>query len=138
VGLTAAHMGNGARLDIRTQGGILLIEQADGAGEHMARRGLLVTVAGRGHQAVGVRRHLGGTEGMGFLPAFLPFRVIGAVGRPDVDRRAAAQIRQRVGQGRENAKQFLKDNPEMANEIEAKLRELYGLDSAAAPADEAE
>jgi recombination protein RecA len=45
---------------------------------------------------------------------------------------------ERVGQGRENAKQFLKDNPEMANEIEAKLRELYGLDSAAAPADEAE
>ncbi len=34
---------------------------------------------------------------------------------------------ERVGQGRENAKQFLKDNPEMTNEIEAKLRELYGL-----------
>ncbi len=30
----------------------------------------------------------------------------------------------RVGQGRENAKQFLADNPEIANEIEAKLRAM--------------
>ena len=30
---------------------------------------------------------------------------------------------QRLGQGRENAKQFLKDNPEMANEIELSLRQ---------------
>lgn len=29
---------------------------------------------------------------------------------------------QRIGQGRENAKQFLKDNPDVANELEAKIR----------------
>ncbi|MBE9486080.1 MAG: recombinase RecA [Desulfuromonadales bacterium] len=34
---------------------------------------------------------------------------------------------ERVGQGRENAKQFLKEHPEMTNEVEARLRELYGL-----------
>lgn len=30
---------------------------------------------------------------------------------------------QRIGQGRENAKQFLKENPELSNEIEMKIRE---------------
>lgn len=34
---------------------------------------------------------------------------------------------QRMGQGRENVKQFLKDNPEIANEIEQKIRENYSL-----------
>jgi recombination protein RecA len=34
---------------------------------------------------------------------------------------------QRIGQGRENAKQFLKDNPKVAAEIEAKLRENAGV-----------
>jgi len=33
----------------------------------------------------------------------------------------------RIGQGRENAKQFLKENPELANEIETKLRRQLGL-----------
>src|SRR5580765_5481862 len=33
----------------------------------------------------------------------------------------------RIGQGRENAKQFLKENPELANEIETKLRKSMGL-----------
>jgi recombination protein RecA len=33
----------------------------------------------------------------------------------------------RLGQGRENAKQFLRDNPELADELEAKLRESMGL-----------
>jgi recombination protein RecA len=33
----------------------------------------------------------------------------------------------RIGQGRENAKQFLKENPELANEIELKLRRSLGL-----------
>ena len=28
----------------------------------------------------------------------------------------------KIGQGRENTKQFLKDNPEMLNEIESKIR----------------
>ncbi len=34
---------------------------------------------------------------------------------------------QRIGQGRENAKQFLKDNPKIAAEIEARVRESAGL-----------
>ena len=38
---------------------------------------------------------------------------------------------QRVGQGRENAKNFLKDNPEMAAEIERAIRENAGLVSQA-------
>ncbi|HEV8630848.1 MAG TPA: recombinase RecA [Thermoanaerobaculia bacterium] len=33
----------------------------------------------------------------------------------------------RLGQGRENAKQFLRDNPELADEIEFKLRDLLGM-----------
>jgi recombination protein RecA len=34
---------------------------------------------------------------------------------------------QRLGQGRENARQFLKDNPQIANAIEASVRESSGL-----------
>jgi recombination protein RecA len=34
---------------------------------------------------------------------------------------------QRLGQGRENAKQFLKDNPEVANKIELAIRQNAGL-----------
>jgi recombination protein RecA len=34
---------------------------------------------------------------------------------------------QRIGQGRENAKQFLKQNPEVANKIEAAIRQNAGL-----------
>ncbi|HEX5507261.1 MAG TPA: DNA recombination/repair protein RecA, partial [Pseudolabrys sp.] len=34
---------------------------------------------------------------------------------------------QRIGQGRENAKQFLKDNPDMAAKIEAAVRQNAGL-----------
>ena len=34
---------------------------------------------------------------------------------------------ERVGQGRENAKQFLKENPDIRQEIEQKIREHYGL-----------
>ncbi|WP_274628750.1 recombinase RecA [Arvimicrobium flavum] len=34
---------------------------------------------------------------------------------------------QRLGQGRENAKNFLRDNPELANEIETALRQNAGL-----------
>ena len=33
----------------------------------------------------------------------------------------------RLGQGRENAKQFLRDNPDLADEIESKIRENMGL-----------
>ncbi len=32
---------------------------------------------------------------------------------------------ERIGQGKENARQYLKDNPKLAAEIETKLRELY-------------
>ena len=34
---------------------------------------------------------------------------------------------ERVGQGRENARQFLKDNPETTAEIEAKVRQHFGI-----------
>ncbi len=34
---------------------------------------------------------------------------------------------QRIGQGRENAKQFLKDNPDIANKIEAQVRQNSGI-----------
>jgi recombination protein RecA len=51
---------------------------------------------------------------------------------------------QRLGQGRENAKTFLKDNPEVAAEIEVKIRQNAGLlinelqanDTDGAPVDE--
>ena len=39
----------------------------------------------------------------------------------------------RVGQGRDNSKQFLRDNPDLADEIETKLRELLGLPAPARP-----
>ena len=37
----------------------------------------------------------------------------------------------RIGQGRENAKQYLRDHPDMANDIEAKIRQNAGLVSQA-------
>lgn len=42
----------------------------------------------------------------------------------------------RLGQGRENAKQFLKDNPDIALEIENKIREKYDLKTVAPAAPE--
>ena len=39
---------------------------------------------------------------------------------------------ERIGQGRENAKQFLKDNPELSRSIEAKILEHFGLHAPAA------
>ena len=44
---------------------------------------------------------------------------------------------QRIGQGRENAKQFLRDNAAVALEIEDKIRASHGLDFATGPEDEA-
>jgi recombination protein RecA len=41
--------------------------------------------------------------------------------------------KERIGQGRENAKMYLKDHPEMALEIEVKVKELLGMKSTAAP-----
>ena len=34
---------------------------------------------------------------------------------------------EKIGQGRENAKTFLKNNPDICNEIEAQIRERYCL-----------
>jgi recombination protein RecA len=39
----------------------------------------------------------------------------------------------RLGQGRINSKQFLAENPEMADEIEAKIYEAVGVERAASP-----
>ena len=36
----------------------------------------------------------------------------------------------KIGQGRENAKQYLKDNPEVCADVERKVRELFNLDAA--------
>ena len=44
---------------------------------------------------------------------------------------------QLIGQGRENAKQFLRDNAAVALEIEDKIRASHGLDFATGPEDEA-
>jgi recombination protein RecA len=41
----------------------------------------------------------------------------------------------RLGQGRENSKQFLRDNPDLADELELKIRELLGMSSRAAVAE---
>ena len=38
----------------------------------------------------------------------------------------------KIGQGRENAKQFLKDNPVICTEIETKIRDLFDLDTSVA------
>jgi recombination protein RecA len=43
----------------------------------------------------------------------------------------------RIGQGRENVKQFLREHPEMASEIEIKVRQAAGLPVASAPAADA-
>ena len=45
---------------------------------------------------------------------------------------------QRIGQGRENAKQFLKDNPDMAAKIEAQVRQNSGIVAEAILAGEGE
>ena len=44
----------------------------------------------------------------------------------------------KIGQGRENAKQYLKDNPNVCKEIENKVREHYGLQGVEAVADKVE
>ena len=45
---------------------------------------------------------------------------------------------ERVGQGRENAKQYLKEHPEITNEVETNLRELYGIGTAGTAPDASE
>ncbi len=41
----------------------------------------------------------------------------------------------KIGQGRENAKLYLEQNPDVCAEVETKVRELFDLDGAPAPAD---
>ena len=41
----------------------------------------------------------------------------------------------KIGQGRENAKNYLKENPVICEEIETKVRELFGLDDAVVEAE---
>jgi recombination protein RecA len=43
---------------------------------------------------------------------------------------------QRIGQGRENAKQFLRDNPDVAGAIEERIRAAHGLDLSMPAGDE--
>ena len=43
---------------------------------------------------------------------------------------------ERLGQGRENAKQFLKSNPALLKKVEDQLREMLGLRKPAATVDE--
>lgn len=45
---------------------------------------------------------------------------------------------ERLGQGRENAKQFLKENPAVRQEVMLKIRQHYGLDADFVAAEEAE
>jgi len=45
--------------------------------------------------------------------------------------------KERIGQGRENAKMYLKDHPEMALEIEVKVKEVLGMKTVAAADEEA-
>ena len=42
---------------------------------------------------------------------------------------------QRIGQGRDNARLFLEQNPDVADEIDRKIREIYVTKSTAEPAD---
>ena len=44
----------------------------------------------------------------------------------------------KIGQGRENAKLYLKENPEVMNEIENKVREKYNLVASGVVKDTAE
>ena len=45
---------------------------------------------------------------------------------------------QRIGQGRENAKLFLKDNPTLLLEIEAKVKDSLGMTAVVGPGEEDE
>jgi recombination protein RecA len=45
---------------------------------------------------------------------------------------------ERLGQGRENAKQFIRDHPDVAETLQLKLREMLGLVKTAAPASAAD
>ncbi|TAL17449.1 recombinase RecA [bacterium] len=61
-----------------------------------------------------------------------------AVEKDIVEKRGSWYIYQetRIGQGRENARRFLKENPEIVKTVEQKVREVYGFAGAAQPAGE--
>ena len=42
----------------------------------------------------------------------------------------------KIGQGRENAKQYLRDNPEVCNAVDAKVRAHYGFGGAVVQTEE--
>jgi len=44
--------------------------------------------------------------------------------------------KERIGQGRENAKLYLKDHPDLAAEVEAKVKEHLGVKPVVVAADE--
>ncbi|WP_443081382.1 recombinase RecA [Thiohalorhabdus sp.] len=45
---------------------------------------------------------------------------------------------ERIGQGKQNARQYLKENPELADKLEAEIRQAAGLNGEEAASDEAE
>jgi recombination protein RecA len=47
-----------------------------------------------------------------------------------------AYKKDRIGQGKDNAREYLKEHPELASELEAKIREKLGVANPAAPAPE--
>jgi recombination protein RecA len=42
---------------------------------------------------------------------------------------------EKIGQGKDNAREFLREHPDMAREIENKVRAAVGVDAAAVPAE---
>jgi len=48
-----------------------------------------------------------------------------------------AYKKDRIGQGKDNAREYLREHPELASELEAKIREKLGIANPAAPAPEA-
>jgi recombination protein RecA len=48
-----------------------------------------------------------------------------------------AYKKDRIGQGKDNAREYLKEHAELASELEAKIREKLGVANPAAPAHEA-
>ena len=48
-----------------------------------------------------------------------------------------AYKKDRIGQGKDNAREYLREHPELASELEAKIREKVGIANPAAPAPEA-
>ena len=60
--------------------------------------------------------------------------IIGLADNIDINNKSGAwyaNMGNKIGQGRENAKQYLKDHPEVCAEIENKVRQHYGLNGAA-------